>query len=424
MRKIFLTILSVIVPLGLYSQGATIKIESHPFKVIDGKIVLELAVNGGKADFILDLSGRTSILPEYVEKLGAGDITEAKLSTDVFFFKDIPVTRKSTLNTISFGNNVFANGLSAFILEGESAANIRKLGVAGVISGSVFANVVLTIDKKHGMIYTSLPFRPPFMSLTERADSKTLSGTVPEFAVSIDGKPVNVIFDTWYGGLISLNSEDIIKGVTYGGVKGEIAGKGYEASRLTDKTFKAKEISLVNVKIKDGEVTVNPDLIKSEAGLALLDHGIISIDFAKGKIYFQSYENTVITQEAKSDPVKIEHGKLNAITKDEFVEYIYDYKNNKDFVLKGDKPVVIDFWASWCGPCMSMLPVMEQLAENYKDKIIFYKVNADKEKELCSIFNVVALPTIFIVAPGKAPIKEVGYQRDKLLELIEQVLVK
>jgi thioredoxin-like negative regulator of GroEL len=62
------------------------------------------------------------------------------------------------------------------------------------------------------------------------------------------------------------------------------------------------------------------------------------------------------------------------------------------------------------------------LAEKYKDKIVFYKVNADKEKELCSIFNVVALPTLFIVSPGKAPIIEVGYQQNKLLQLIEDLV--
>lgn len=422
MKKTFLTIISILFSLTIFSQVNTIKSETHSFKVVKGKIVIELAINGKKADFILDLGGRTSVLPEYVEKLGMGSITEAKLASDVFFFKNLPVTKKSSINSISFGNNVYANGLQAFILEGESADYLREIGVAGVISGTLFSNVVLTIDKRHQTIYTSLPFRPQFMSLTERADCKIVSGSTPELTILVDGKPLSLIFSTWYNGLISLNSENIIKGVTYENDKGEISGTGYEASQFTGKTFRAKEISLVNVKIYNGEVTVNPNLVKSEAGLALLDYGIISVDFSKEKIYFQSYEKTVINKETKPDLLKIEHGKLNAITKDEFTEYIYDYKNNNEFKLKGDKPVIIDFWASWCGPCMSMLPLMEQLAEKYKDKIVFYKVNADKEKELCSIFNVVALPTLFIVSPGKAPIIEVGYQQNKLLQLIEDLV--
>ena len=53
-------------------------------------------------------------------------------------------------------------------------------------------------------------------------------------------------------------------------------------------------------------------------------------------------------------------------------------------MFKGDKPVVIDFWATWCGPCMRLIPEMEKMAEKYKDQVIFLKVNADKEKELCS----------------------------------------
>ena len=121
--------------------------------------------------------------------------------------------------------------------------------------------------------------------------------------------------------------------------------------------------------------------------------------------------------------VKIEPGKLNAITREYFLEHIFDYRKNEEFIYKGDKPVVIDFWATWCGPCMRLLPVMEKLAETYKDQVIFLKVNADKEKELCGMFNVVALPTLFFIPVGGKPIIEVGATPEKYVKIIETQLL-
>ena len=85
---------------------------------------------------------------------------------------------------------------------------------------------------------------------------------------------------------------------------------------------------------------------------------------------------------------------------------------------------MIDFWATWCGPCMRLIPEMEKLAEKYKDRVIFYKVNADKEKELCGMFNVVALPTLFFIPVGGEPIIEVGATPEKFEKIIEEQLLK
>ena len=106
------------------------------------------------------------------------------------------------------------------------------------------------------------------------------------------------------------------------------------------------------------------------------------------------------------------------------MEHVYDYRKSKEFVFKGDKPVVIDFWATWCGPCMRLIPELEKMAEKYKDQVIFLKVNADKEKELCSMFNVVALPTLFFIPVGGKPIIDVGATPEKYVEIIENQLLK
>ena len=85
---------------------------------------------------------------------------------------------------------------------------------------------------------------------------------------------------------------------------------------------------------------------------------------------------------------------------------------------------MIDFWATWCGPCMKLIPEMEKLAEKYKDRVIFLKVNADKEKELCTMFNVNALPTLFFIPVGGKPIIEVGAIPEKFEQIIEEKLLK
>ena len=86
--------------------------------------------------------------------------------------------------------------------------------------------------------------------------------------------------------------------------------------------------------------------------------------------------------------------------------------------------MVIDFWATWCGPCMRLIPELEKMAEKYKDQVLFLKVNADKEKELCTMFNVVALPTLFFIPVGGKTIIDVGAQPEKHEQIIKEQLLK
>ena len=127
----------------------------------------------------------------------------------------------------------------------------------------------------------------------------------------------------------------------------------------------------------------------------------------------------------EKEKIDIKPGVLNAINRDYFIESIYDYRNSGKFEFKGSKPVVIDFWASWCGPCMQLLPQMELLASKYKEEVVFLKVNADKEKELCNIFKITALPTLmFIPLDAHQPIVEVGADVAKIEKIIQEQLLK
>lgn len=95
-------------------------------------------------------------------------------------------------------------------------------------------------------------------------------------------------------------------------------------------------------------------------------------------------------------------------------------KNNfEQEVLHSDKPVLIDFWAPWCGPCRMLSPVISEIAEEYGDKVKVCKVNVDDEGELAAAFNVMSIPTLVVVKDGKVANSAVGVRpKAQIVEMI------
>lgn len=88
-------------------------------------------------------------------------------------------------------------------------------------------------------------------------------------------------------------------------------------------------------------------------------------------------------------------------------------------VLKSDKPVLLDFWAEWCGPCRMVGPILEQIAEERSD-IKVGKINVDEQTELSGKFQVMSIPTLVVVKDGQIVNKSVGAQpKPELLKLLE-----
>ncbi|MBU3182702.1 thioredoxin [Clostridium psychrophilum] len=85
-------------------------------------------------------------------------------------------------------------------------------------------------------------------------------------------------------------------------------------------------------------------------------------------------------------------------------------------VSSSDIAVVVDFWASWCGPCKMLAPVMEQLDKEYGGKIKFVKVNVDKNPELSSKYNISSIPTIMVFKNKVVEDKIVGFSPKNILE--------
>lgn len=418
-NRLWICLLVMLLPLASLAQMKNTVTEVRDYREVDGKIVISCLVNGVAADFVLDLAGQTAILPEYVEKFDIDTTVVAKLPYDRFQYKNIPTAKVVSVNSISFGNNAFGNGVAAFVLKDEPY--LRELGVAGIMGGALFQRVVLTIDSRRKKLTMSQPYRPSYIKLTNRANGQLLPGVGMECPVTIDGITFSCMLDTWNEGLVELNKADFAR------LSGAQDGKaqvytGYGKALAAVPAKIAKQCNFVRASFENVPVTGNESLIRSVVGAGILKHGLLSVDYLRQTVYFQPFDEVAVKDDVVENSVTVEAGKVNEITGVYFRENIHDYLKGTDFIFKGDKPVIIDFWASWCGPCMKMMPLMEQLAAKYKDKVIFLKVNADKEKEFCNKFSINALPTFMCLPVNGKPVFEIGAEPAKVEKIIEQLL--
>ena len=112
------------------------------------------------------------------------------------------------------------------------------------------------------------------------------------------------------------------------------------------------------------------------------------------------------------------------LTKQTFLEKVFNYEVNKDWKFEGNLPCVIDFWAPWCGPCRIVGPVLDELSEEYKGKVNFYKVNTDEEQELGSAFGIRSIPSLLFIPIEGQPKMAVGaLPKDSLKKAIEEELL-
>ena len=105
------------------------------------------------------------------------------------------------------------------------------------------------------------------------------------------------------------------------------------------------------------------------------------------------------------------------------MEMVFTTQNFEQEVLKSDKPVLVDFYADWCGPCKMMAPVVEELAELYQGKAKVGKLNVDDNEEIAMKYGVMSIPTLLIIKNGNVEAKMIGVQkRETLMDALDKDL--
>lgn len=95
-------------------------------------------------------------------------------------------------------------------------------------------------------------------------------------------------------------------------------------------------------------------------------------------------------------------------------------KNFEEEVVKSSVPVLVDFWASWCGPCKMMSPVVDEVAKELEGKAKVGKVNVDEEQELASAFSVMSIPTLVVIENGKVKSQSVGVKsKEEIIKMMK-----
>ncbi|PKP37520.1 MAG: thioredoxin [Bacteroidetes bacterium HGW-Bacteroidetes-14] len=114
------------------------------------------------------------------------------------------------------------------------------------------------------------------------------------------------------------------------------------------------------------------------------------------------------------------------LTKSQFLQKVVNYeKNSTEWKYLGDKPAIVDFYASWCGPCKQLAPVLEELAAEYEGEIYIYKVDTEAETELASAFGITSIPTILFIPMGEDPqVAQGALPKDVIKNAIEKTLLK
>jgi thioredoxin 1 len=114
---------------------------------------------------------------------------------------------------------------------------------------------------------------------------------------------------------------------------------------------------------------------------------------------------------------------IEHLTKETFLNKVFNFEKNKDWKFEGAKPCIIDFYADWCGPCKMVAPVLEELARDFDGKIDVFKVDTEAELELASAFGIRSIPSfLFVPADGQPQMAMGALPKETFIKAFRDVL--
>ncbi len=99
---------------------------------------------------------------------------------------------------------------------------------------------------------------------------------------------------------------------------------------------------------------------------------------------------------------------IEKLTSETFKEKVFNFEVNKEWKFEGEKPCIIDFYADWCGPCKMVAPILEELSNEYGEKLDIYKVDTEAQRELASFFGIQSIPSLLFVPKEGQPQMAMG----------------
>ena len=116
---------------------------------------------------------------------------------------------------------------------------------------------------------------------------------------------------------------------------------------------------------------------------------------------------------------------MEHLTKEAFMEKVFNYEKNKEWKFEGELPCIIDFYADWCQPCKIVAPILEELSKEYEGKINIYKVDTEAQQELAGAFGIRSIPSILFCPKDEQPQMAQGaLPKESLVQAITEVLLK
>jgi len=114
---------------------------------------------------------------------------------------------------------------------------------------------------------------------------------------------------------------------------------------------------------------------------------------------------------------------VESLTKDSFLQKVFNYEQNKEWRFEGELPCIIDFYADWCRPCKMVEPILKELAQEYQGKLNIYRVDTQAQQELAAAFSIQSIPSMLFVPLNDKPQMEIGaLPKNALKKTIKEVL--